>query len=409
MNSILKKPIFMIPLAILITNIGNGMYTLAVGVLMYQKTGSTSAFAFVLVLESLINFLIQATASVAVDKGTAKKCAVISDIVRGVFVIIAGLFVSQGYIGAIYIGVFAINLMKPFFKTSMFAIGPLMYEDDKLAQFMSRISISQQTGQLIGAGIASTIIALIGGVGCIIVNGISFFLSAACFLLIEIPEIKSDEKLKLIHLISPKLIFEEWKNALKKISQSRVVMLMFSICFIDFLVVNFINMIYAPVIAGIKTSLLWISAWDALFAVGAIIGASIFSKIRYVRDRYKVVPVCLLFEGISLLIFKISSPLIITIGMIFIGMINSISVSNISYKLQTGIGKTYNGRIAGVRQFLISGTSIIFIPLISKQLNISVLRASNLMCGICVIGALIAVVCLYYFESEKKIVKNVNE
>ena len=52
-----RKPNVILPIGMLISNIGNGMYTLAIGIILYGHTGKTSSFAFIVVLQAFLSFL----------------------------------------------------------------------------------------------------------------------------------------------------------------------------------------------------------------------------------------------------------------------------------------------------------------------------------------------------------------
>ena len=72
--------------SVLITDIGNGMHTITIGKLLYDRTGSVAAFGSVIIAEYILNFLLQTLAGSMVDRGSPKAICVWADIVRGIFI-----------------------------------------------------------------------------------------------------------------------------------------------------------------------------------------------------------------------------------------------------------------------------------------------------------------------------------
>ena len=403
----LRNPINVLSTVMFITNIGNGMYTLAVSMVMYKLTGSTGAFAGIIILENILNFLVQIFASVAVDEGRAKQCAFWADTIRGLFIIIGGIFVINGFPYAIYLGVIAINIMRPFYRTSMFAIGPLIAKGEELAKYAARNSVAQQAGQLVGAGIAGVLITIFNPGMCIIINGLTYLFSAFCMFYISIPGQKVFYKKEgfrgsNLKLANPINIYHEWMELIFNLVKNIKLFLFIIVCTIDFLVISYINMSYAPVLEKMNADGWWISVWDSLFAIGAILGAIIFSKWKLIRESEIIMGLILIVEGFFTLTFLLNTPEIVTVGMLGLGIINAVSVSNFSYYLQTKSEGSLHGRIAGLRQFMISLSSIILVPLLSHELDKKSIGASLSMILICILGAIIIFMSVYFLSRSSK-------
>ena len=359
---------------------------------MYKMTGSTNAFAGILVFESAFSIFVQLFASVVVDDGRAKQCAVFSDFFRGVFVLLAGIIVGTGKPHAIYIGVIAINLVRPFYRTSMFAIGPLIAKDEKLAKYSARNSVAQQSGQLIGAGIAGAVISILGASACVIINGVSFIISALLMCMVSIPTqriIYTDKKHRsLLKLANPLLVAKQWWEMFRHLFSESKLFFLVIICTIDYLVVSFINLAYAPVIDRLMLADSWMSIWDCLFAIGAIIGALLFSHFPQMRNSEKKISVFMFLEAILLVSFAFRNGSIVAAGMLGLGVTNAFSVSSFSYELQSKAKGKFHGRIAGLKQFLISLMSIVIVPFFSKGFDASIEVAVMLVVLLCLVGAL---------------------
>src|SRR3712207_4624091 len=110
--------------SVFITNIGNGMHTLAVGKLLYDQTGSIVAFGGVIIAEYIINFLVQILAGPLVDRNQPKAVITLTDLSRGLFILLASLMISLSYdlYGWVFATVLVINIGKPFYRSATFSI-----------------------------------------------------------------------------------------------------------------------------------------------------------------------------------------------------------------------------------------------------------------------------------------------
>lgn len=405
-KEMLHNPTWIIPILMFVTNIGNGMYTLAVSYVMYELTGSTAAFAGILVFESAFSVITQLFASVVVDDGRAKQCACFSDIIRGISVIIAGLIVGNGYPFAIYIGVIAINLVRPFYRTAMFAIGPLVAQREGLARYSARNSVAQQAGQLIGAGIAGSVISVFGSSMCIVINGITFLIAAFFMAWITIPGqhllVREDKThSSLLKLANPITLLTEWLALFKQLFLNLRVFLLILVCTVDYIVVSYINMAYAPTLAQLGSEDLWMSIWDSLFAIGAIVGAIVFSRCPKCRSNDIKISVYMFAEAILCLCFTLAKQELVAVGMFGLGLTNAISVSCYSYELQMSSKGKFHGRIAGLRQFAISIMSMLIVPLLSRGFTAGVTNAALVIMVTCLVGALIMALLISHIKPKE--------
>lgn len=81
-NKIAQLPnsIKFIMLATFITNIGNGMYTIAVSKLVYDKTHSAMAFGGVIIIQYVVMFALQFLSGSLVDRNNPKYISIICDL-----------------------------------------------------------------------------------------------------------------------------------------------------------------------------------------------------------------------------------------------------------------------------------------------------------------------------------------
>ncbi|MEK5492618.1 MFS transporter [Paenibacillus sp. FSL R7-0297] len=400
MNIRFTNPRMLLPLGVLITNIGNGMYTLAVGKLLYDQTGSSTPFALLLMMEAVLTFSTQAIASSAVDRGRAKQCAFIAESIRGLAVLTAAAFVFAGHPASILLAAVIINLLRPFYRTASFAIGPMIADGKQLAVYNARTSTFFQIGQFLGAGIAGVVISFLSPEVAIALNGISYLLSALCIGLAAIPGQKLRARQgsgfgSALASISPKRFWREWTDLLALVLRKNAKVLGLAVlCTADFIVVSFINISYAPILETMDAPSWWLSIWDSAFSIGAIAGAYLFGRMDHSQIRMNRTALALVVQGLNIAaIGLMNHPVWLSPLMLFLGVSNAFSVSSFTYSLQLTAPAEFHGRISGIRQFFISAATMLVIPLLSFAMNGGV-SLSSLLAGVICLGVA-SVVLLY--------------
>lgn len=400
MNSRFTNPRLLLPLGVLISNIGNGMYTLAVGKLLYDKTGSATSFAFLIMIESVLTFSTQAIASSAVDRGRAKQCSFIAEAVRGLAVIFAAALAIAGYPISILFAAIVINLLRPFYRTASFAIGPMIADGKKLALYNARTSTFFQVGQFLGAGIAGIIISVLSPVAAIAMNGVSYLLSAMCIAFATIPgqKLLSHEGGGLTNVLSsigPKRFWLEWNDLLKLILKNPKVLGLATLCTADFIVVSFVNISYAPFLEKTNSPAWWLSIWDSAFALGAIAGAYLFGNMNHTRIHMNRTGLALVVQGLTIAGLGLTNnALWLAPLMLFLGLSNAFSVSSFTYSLQLTAPPEFRGRISGIRQFFISLSTMLVIPVLSFAMHGGVWLSAILAAIVCIGFAIVVLLYL---------------
>ncbi|ALS38439.1 MFS family permease [Enterococcus rotai] len=406
-----NDPQFLLPMGMLISNIGNGMYVLAVGMILYNQTGKTSSFALILVLEAVLAFLTQSFASIAADNGRAKSAAVISEILRGIIIVIAGFFSMLGITSSLVFAATLLSLLRPFYRTSIFTIGPLIAHDSDLAKYNARTSTYQQIGQFMGAGFAGIIIAIFSPYVAIFINGISYFCSAFFVKISYIPNQQEESILEFFNnfkLFSPKNVLHDWKEMILHLAKHRIILFIALIGTIDFVIVSFINLTYAPLLSFINVGSSWLSIWDSLFAIGAIIGVNLFGRNEKIHHTFYIALIALSIEGIAIGLLVIDQKYIICVAMLLLGITNAISVSMFSFTLQMKSKQEFMGRVSGIRQMLISFSTTMLIPVLSTTINMNFKKGIMLMTTIIIICVLVASFLLRSIIFKKKGVNDVD-
>jgi MFS family permease len=388
----LPREVKLIMLATLITNIGNGMYTIAVSKLVYDKTQSAMAFGGVLILQYIVMFSLQFLSGSIVDRNNPKTVSIICDLISGFLVLSSGLMVLFTDIGLIFlfIVVVLLNVVSPFFSSANFALLPTIVKDkSQLLQINSMVTTLFQAGQLLGCALVAPIIYFFNPSTALIVDGITFFLSAVFVSLARIihVEVKKDtNKNVAMNLIN------DWKEIARAMKRDRSFTAHLFMASGDYLSINFFNLMLVPMVTlWYKNNSFYISLYDGGFAIGAmslvVFVISLSKKIGINNSAF----IGLLVQAILFALLILSrNPLITLLIMLAFGAFNAFSVSIFNSNLQQRCNGPIKGRVSSIKNFIISCFSIILIPFISRLHDISIIYGLAASGGIILAYSLIS-------------------
>ncbi|HYF63110.1 MAG TPA: MFS transporter [Herpetosiphonaceae bacterium] len=379
-------------LGTLITNIGDGMHTITVGKLFYDKTGSVLAFGFVIVIEYVINFLLQFIAGTISDQRSPKTISMVCDLLRGSFIILASLLINTSYV---YLGVLlsigAINIAKPFYRAATFALTPLVIPDDRLIRYNSILSSMLQAGQLLGVALVGPILFHFGTGAAFLCNGLSFVISGLCIMAARVgrPAAGQGAAAEPIR----RAFFTGWREIFGLLKANRPLLLHIVLCCGDFLAVNFINIFLVPLVEQrYGGNSYWLSAFDGAFAVGAMLS---FLVVERVLRRHSVRQVAWIGTACQAAFFLalsgLRNPYATTLVMAGFGLSNTISLTLFLSQLQKRAQRTMKGRIASTRYLVLSLQAGLFIPIVGQA------QARSLAAGLLAAGLICAAFSLAVF------------
>lgn len=388
----LSKEVKLIMLATLITNIGNGMYTIAVSKLVYDKTNSAMAFGGVMILQYIVMFLVQFLSGSIVDRNNPKFVSVICDTISGFLVLSSGVMVLLTHIGVIYlfIAVIFLNIVNPFFTSANFALLPTIVKDkSQLLEINSIITTLFQAGQLLGCALVAPIIYFFNPATALIVDGITFFLSAMFvgFAKIENVDVKKDTTKN----VGANLI-NDWKEIAKTMKKEKSFAAHLLMASGDYISINLFNLMLVPMVTHwYNNNSFYISLYDGGFAVGAMIFVAFVVKLSKKIGTSNSAFVGILVQAILFTALVLNrNPLITLIIVLIFGALNSFSVAIFTSNLQQRCVGPIKGRVSSAKSFIVSCLSIVIIPIVSKLHDISIAYGLATSAGIILTYAVIS-------------------
>ncbi|MCC6188235.1 MAG: MFS transporter [Anaerolineales bacterium] len=167
-----------------ISRLGDSVYRVALAWWVLEATGSAAAMGTVLIFSSVPMLLFLLAGGVAVDRLPRLPVMVAADALNGlVMLAVAVLAAAQALaIGHVYIASALIGLAEAFFFPAYQAAVPELTPPAVLPSANSLTSLSQQLSGIAGPALGAGIVAAGGTASAFGLNGLSFFIAAACLL-----------------------------------------------------------------------------------------------------------------------------------------------------------------------------------------------------------------------------------
>lgn len=213
--------------------LGSNIQQFVLSLYVLSITGSATIFASMLAISILPRILLSPIAGVFGDWFDKKKAIVILDIANAIFLFgFAAIIFYQGNasIFIIYILVVILEITEVFFHSAMSVVLPSVVDKDQYLEANSLRVMLVSFGQLMGPIIGAILFSSFGLMIAVLINGISFLLSAISELFIYIPKIK--EKSSKLSVVQFK---KEFISGLQVIKQSKLLKLIISLA----VIVNF--------------------------------------------------------------------------------------------------------------------------------------------------------------------------
>ncbi|HCI82461.1 MAG TPA: MFS transporter [Ktedonobacter sp.] len=185
-----SRPYAIIWIGQTISNLGDGIFTIALAWQVLLMTHSGLAMGTVLIAAMIPRLVFVLIGGVAADRFPRRLIILWSDGGRGVIVLLVSVLGFMGLLQfwQLIVEAFIFGIVDGFFNPAVNAITPDLVEKDDLTSANALGSFGNTLAQLFGPVLGAGLIALITPMGAFFVNAISFFISVALLLSVKIPE-----------------------------------------------------------------------------------------------------------------------------------------------------------------------------------------------------------------------------
>lgn len=307
-------------LALIISGLGNSLYFVALMWIIWDITKSTVHSGFFAIVYDIPQIVLGLWIGVVISRYSLKKIIVLTDIIRGITVLLLILFYLLDYLNlyVLYGAILIEGIMLVINRPAQSSILPQIVNKDKLEVANAVTQLTNRIISVAGYGLAGVIISTLGALLSLIYNAISFFISA---ILINKISIEGKNTIK-------GSIKESFKEGFLYLKKEHVLIIIFGIGIL-------MNVGGAPITvlgpafsenilhAGATGYGIVQASWFLGIAFGAVIIGTYFSKKLWIT-----LSIGFFVQGIAQIAFGLSSNIALALLFIFIHGI-FMSVANI--------------------------------------------------------------------------------
>ncbi|MCM2578515.1 MFS transporter [Streptomyces meridianus] len=352
--------------AISVSSIGFGIHTLAMGQLLYDRTGRPEAFALVLTLQGLAAFCVLPVCGPLVDAANSKRVYVACGLGRAVTVaLIIGITFVPGRSAVPYIVGVAVLLavFDNIERSALFKFTAHHVDGGHVTKFNSLVGVAFQAGALSGMALLGLILTWGTPRQALLVDVVT---SLCCALAVSRIRLVRPEETPVM---SARMLRSAvagtvgtWRLMLTRYRQDRVVLVLIVMCAADFVFAQGLSTLVVPLADEFRDGQGWyIAALEGTFAVG-MISASFFTS-RLVVQR--LLPVWLLIQGGSAVLLAVGeSATSHFAGFFLAGFANLNSLTWLLTSLQQRAQEGDKAKMASLRLLAIGLGTAVLMPLV---------------------------------------------
>jgi len=269
-----------------ISTFGDMVTFLAIPMIVYNLTGSKSALSLSVLVRVIPVILIGPFAGALVDRLDRKKIMIFSDLLRAILTIALILSPDKYLLTMIYIVVFLKSLIGIFFAPAFNSSIPAIIKKGDLLSANSIFGVTGNILQFASPLIGGALITLFGARSVLMVDMVSFIVSAIAIYFINIP--KREESAR--KLITPGLLLKDIGEGLKFMVNSKYLKIIMITTMITQFGQGFISPLWLPyVVEGLQRPSADFSKLVAMQGLGSVIGTTVILLIGIKKSKsYKL-------------------------------------------------------------------------------------------------------------------------
>lgn len=178
----------------LISLIGSGLTNFALGVWVYQRTGSVTQFSLILLFGLLPSIVVSPIAGAIVDRWNRRWCMILSDSGAGVTTVAVALLLATGSLQLwhIYLAVGLDSIFKAFQLPAYTASTSLLVTKEQLPRATGMVQSAQACAQLVSPLLAGILLGTIQLQGIIVIDFATFLFALITLLFVRFPDAKTE-------------------------------------------------------------------------------------------------------------------------------------------------------------------------------------------------------------------------
>ena len=180
----------------LVSTIGSGLTGFALGVWVYQETGSTTLFAMNMLAYAIPNLVVSPFAGALVDRWDRRKIMIMSDTGAGLVTLSVAALLVTGYLEVWH--VFLATAVSATFTTFQWpaysATTTLLVPKEQLGRAGGMVQIGEAVSQLLAPAAAGALFVTTGLQGVVLIDFITYLIAVGTLLFVRFPKPETTEE-----------------------------------------------------------------------------------------------------------------------------------------------------------------------------------------------------------------------
>ena len=339
----------------LISRFGDSLDAIAYSWIMYEITGSESLMAFIIGLNYIPTILLQPFTGALIDRVNKRIMMALTDLLRFLVVLLFVALYINGMLTPVLLAALTMltSTIEAFRMPAGSAITPLLLEPSYYTLGKAANYSFSRVSQLMGYIVSGGLIALIGSAGVLVIDAVTFLVSAVLILWLRVAENNKTGETKQVNLGR---VFADFKEGISFLKGSRVVQMISVIG----LVINFglmpLTVFQTPYVSDyLNMGAGMLSYIKILMMVGMMAGAFVTPRLL----KFKKGNLCVaagIGMGISIVCMYVTPDIhlvigkmvLLTLSMFFVGVGGGVLNVVIGGCMMAAVPRDKMGRMSGL-------------------------------------------------------------
>ncbi len=201
-----------------ISDIGDLLYSVAIGYWVYEKTGSSALMGVMSSISMFVTMFLSPFTGSIVDKISRRWIIVGMDALRGLIMLVLGvlLYTNSLSIPGVLLAALLASLCSVFFNPAVNTLMIDLIPHDDMVRGQSVFSASNALINLVGKAFSGVLVAFLGVPLIVVLNGVSYLISAVTEMFIRVPRtVQQGQR------VTVKGVLTDFGKAIKSIFASR--------------------------------------------------------------------------------------------------------------------------------------------------------------------------------------------
>jgi MFS family permease len=334
----------------LVSTLGSGLTGFALGVWIYQETGSTTMFAFNLLAFALPNLLVSPFAGALVDRYDRRRMMILSDTGAGLSTLAVAVLYFSGSLEVWHIYILtALNSAFSAFQWPAYsAVTTLLVPKSQLGRAGGMVQIGEAISALASPAIAGVLFVTVGIQGVVMVDFATYLIAILTLLVVRVPrppatEAGAEGRGSLLHEAA-----YGWRYIVARKGLLGLLII--------FATTNFLTSLWNPLLPPMileMSSPAILGYLASVVGVGMLLGTLLMSAWGGPKRRIHGVLAFLMISGVFQMMLGVS-PSLVLIAIAGFGAMFTMPIINGSSQAiwQTKVAPDVQGRVFAVRRMI---------------------------------------------------------